>query len=574
MHLHIVTPLYHFISKLIFYIVRILLFLYNAAVSSTRSFKFISDENNVKRHYTFSSEIRKCCVIGGGPSGLAAIKHLTVDYGEWFEDCVLFESREKIGGIWNYESDGDSGGIAENVAADDLTAMYETLHTNTSKHLMSFTDFPMPQHYPDYPSQRQVLEYLNEYADHFGLHEHIQLRTRVISVSKCYSQKGDASHDKWRVVTQTEGECEQREHMFDAIFVCNGHLSAPHMPPRFNDEFARLYERGKFIHSKQYNHSAPFRNKRVVVVGVGSSGADIAAKIAPIARETIISVRPTATVRAKYTWGMPIDHATPRRIINLLPTRLKRLLVNLLVNWHQPSFGTHLNSSVSKNATGGLSTELLQQIGDGMVRVVREIERVDKDYVYFVDGSRSQPDYVVCCTGYQLHFPFFVIRDDGDGDEDVNRSSFALHIDRDNGRLLDLYKHVFHIDDPTCCFIGVPNRIKPFPVADLQVRWCCEVFSGQRRLPSQHLMRMENANKEQQMHKTGVQLRFWHRVDHVSYCEELSRLAGCHPDLTHWSNSDLLWPLLMWPLYPTCYRLSGTKNGGCKARKMFLSQSK
>src|ERR1700686_5012511 len=92
---------------------------------------------------------RRVAVIGAGVSGLAAAKCL-LDEGL---EPVVYEQGSEIGGLWNYqEALPDGGGV-----------MYRSLHTNTSKQTLAFSDFPFPETAPDFPHHREVLQYLRDY---------------------------------------------------------------------------------------------------------------------------------------------------------------------------------------------------------------------------------------------------------------------------------------------------------------------------------------------------------------------------------------------------------------------------
>src|SRR5688500_3205461 len=94
-------------------------------------------------------------VIGAGISGLTMSKML-VDYGL---DFTTYEASDRIGGNWAF---GNPNG---------RSSAYRSLHIDTSKHQLSFKDFPMPEDYPDFPHHTQVKEYLEAYATAFELHE-------------------------------------------------------------------------------------------------------------------------------------------------------------------------------------------------------------------------------------------------------------------------------------------------------------------------------------------------------------------------------------------------------------------
>ena len=103
-------------------------------------------------------------VIGAGISGLTASKMLG-DYGVPY---TCFESSDRVGGNWAF---GNPNGHS---------SAYRSLHIDTSKHQLSFRDFPMPDDYPDFPHHTQIKDYLDSYADAFGLRDHIEFENGVV----------------------------------------------------------------------------------------------------------------------------------------------------------------------------------------------------------------------------------------------------------------------------------------------------------------------------------------------------------------------------------------------------------
>ncbi len=110
---------------------------------------------------------QKVCVIGAGSSGIAACQVLGAR-GIAF-DC--FEKGSEVGGNWRYEND------------NELSSAYRSLHINTSRGLMAYKTYPMPDDYPDYPNHFQIARYFDDYVDHFGLREKIRFRTEVLGVA-------------------------------------------------------------------------------------------------------------------------------------------------------------------------------------------------------------------------------------------------------------------------------------------------------------------------------------------------------------------------------------------------------
>ena len=144
----------------------------------------------------------------------------------------------------------------------------------------------MPDDYPDYPSHRQVLAYFQRYAQHFGVEKYIQFNTAVTKVEKI-------AGERWRVTTD-KGDVTE----FDALMIANGHHWNPRMPT-YAGKFA-----GEFTHSHHYKKAAPYRDKRVLVIGAGNSGCDVAVEVSRIADRCDLSMRRGYYILPKRNFGM------------------------------------------------------------------------------------------------------------------------------------------------------------------------------------------------------------------------------------------------------------------------------
>ncbi len=218
-----------------------------------------------------------------GISGLAALKECLAEG----LDVVCVEARPEMGGAWAYQPDA-SGPVQSSVYAGTML--------NSCRDTTNFSDFPFdPARYGDYFNHRQFHQYLLEYVDHFGLAQHIRLKTRVL---ECLPLEDGM----WKVRLQEEGH-EPEESVFAAVIVATGHLSAPHVPDfKGKDSF-----RGQFLHSHSYRRPSPFEGKKVAIIGLGSSAVDIACEISPQARELHLITRRGGWVLPRFVLGKPTE---------------------------------------------------------------------------------------------------------------------------------------------------------------------------------------------------------------------------------------------------------------------------
>jgi dimethylaniline monooxygenase (N-oxide forming) len=213
------------------------------------------------------------CIIGAGSSGVTLAKALK-EQGVAFE---AFEIGSGIGGMWRYEND------------NGLSSAYRSLHIDTSRNNLGYSDFPIADNYPDFLSHAQVLEHLQAYADRFGVRPHIRFRTRVEEV------RPDPAGG-WKVRLH-DGDGRR----YRAVLVANGHLWDPRWP-----DFPGQFD-GVVIHSHDYRTADPFKDKHVLVVGIGNSAVDIAVDVCRQARSTTLSTRRSAWIMPKYIMGIPVD---------------------------------------------------------------------------------------------------------------------------------------------------------------------------------------------------------------------------------------------------------------------------
>jgi dimethylaniline monooxygenase (N-oxide forming) len=425
----------------------------------------------------------KVCIVGAGSSGIVAAQVLNTR-GIAF-DC--FEKGSAVGGNWRYEND------------NGMSSAYRSLHINTSRRVMAFKTFPMPDHYPDYPDHFQMAAYFDEYVDHFGLRERIRFQTEVLSV--------EPVDGEWEVMI--EGPDGRETNRYRAVLVANGHHWDPRWPePAFPgaDEFS-----GEQIHAHHYREAEVLRGKRVLVLGIGNSATDIAVESSRIGDATFISMRRGAYVIPKYINGKPIDELS-NPITSLLPLAVQRFFAARALGvaaGDMTAYGLPKPDHKLFEAHPTVSSELLPRLGHGDIRVKPNIDRFNGDRtIGFTDGSEEEIDLVVYCTGYKMTFPFFA--------EDV----FSAPDNR-----LPLYRRVACVEQPGLHFIGFIQPLGPImPLAEAQSEWVADLLAGRATLPPAGEMRQEIAAEEAKMRKRFVaSKRHTVEVDFYPYLREIRR---------------------------------------------------
>ena len=254
--------------------------------------------------------IQRVAVIGAGAAGLTALKALR----EEGLDPVAFEQSREVGGVWRYDESVSGGG----------SPAYRSLTTNTSARMMAFSDFPMPHALPEFPARADVLQYLNDYADHFNLRSCIQFNTCVETVEP-------ADDGGWTV--HLAGSSLPQH--FDAVVVASGFYREPRWPSLPGlDTF-----RGRVMHSGAYQGPEPFAGQRVVVIGAGSSGSDIAAEVSTTAAQVELAARSGVWFSPHFRNGQPADYGLTR-MSQLVPARLKTRYVHQSLRKDLPGNGS------------------------------------------------------------------------------------------------------------------------------------------------------------------------------------------------------------------------------------------
>ncbi len=315
------------------------------------------------------------CVIGAGPSGIAVTRALR-DAG--FE-VVGFERHHDVGGIWDIDNPG--------------TPMYRSAHLISSRTHSPLCDVAMPEDYPDYPSHRQLLAYLRALADQLGVREHFSFSTTVAAVQP--------TETGWDVTTvPTAGGDETTTHV-DAVVMCSGNQWVPNVP-----EYPGTFD-GEVRHSNTHRDLTDFTDRRVLIVGAGNSGCDIACDAAQTAESAWISMRRGYRFVPKHIFGMPSDvfaHRGPS-----LPGKLEqKALTKLLdvLNGDLTRLGLQKPDHDVLASHPILNTRILDHLAHGDLTAKPDVERLDGDGVVFVDGTRVEVDLIIWATGYRVSFPY------------------------------------------------------------------------------------------------------------------------------------------------------------------------
>ncbi len=395
-----------------------------------------------------AQDLPTVAVIGAGISGLTAGKQLK-DYGVSY---VCFESSDRIGGNWAF---GNPNGHS---------SAYRSLHIDTSKYRLSFRDFPMPDEYPDFPHHTQIKAYLDAYAEAFGLLENIEFTNGVVRAERLPG-------GGWELTTQRG---EQRR--FDLLVVANGHHWDPRMPD-FPGEFD-----GIEMHVHDYvDPRTPYEffDKRILVVGLGNSAADVAVELSSkaLGNTLTLSTRSGAWIVPKYYGSVPADRLY--RTFPHVPAAWQRKVLQAMIPMvgRPESFGLPKPNHKFFEAHPTQSVELPFRLGAGDVIPKPNVARLDGDTVHFEDGTQADFDIIIYATGYNITFPFF--------DPEF--------ISAPDNRI-DLYRRMFYPGIDDLIFHGFAQATPTlFPFVECQARLIGAYAVGRYALPTVDRMRADIA---------------------------------------------------------------------------------
>jgi cation diffusion facilitator CzcD-associated flavoprotein CzcO len=303
-------------------------------------------------------------VIGAGPAGLASAACLK----QTGIEALLLERAANVGASWRQH--------------------YDRLHLHTDRRHSGLPGLPMARSYPRYPSRTQVVDYLERYAEHFGLS--IRFQTTATRAAR--------ENGEWRVDTGSE-ICRA-----PVLVVATGLASAP-FRPRWagEDSFA-----GGLSHSSEYRNPAVYAGKRVLVVGCGNSAGEIALDLAEAGTSVALSVRGPVNIVPRELFGIPIlnwsllFNRLPPRVADRLSWPLIRLSIGPLQKLglecspHGP-----LADVIERGRVPLIDIGTVAAIRRGHIAVRPDIRALHPREVEFADGRREPYDAIIAATGFR-----------------------------------------------------------------------------------------------------------------------------------------------------------------------------
>ncbi len=316
-------------------------------------------------------------IIGAGPAGLGIAGSLRKE-GIDFE---IVEQSQNVGNSWHNH--------------------YERLHLHTVKQLSHLPHLPFPEDYPLYVPRAKMVEYFANYAATFDIKPHFG--ETVVAVKK--------EGDHWLTTTQNGKQFQSKN-----LLVASGINRIPNIPTwKGKDTF-----KGEIIHAKSYKNAKPFVGKKVLVVGMGNTGAELALDLSEHDCETYLSVRGPVSVVPRDLNGRPVQLTSIQ--LAKIPFGIGDWLGNFIRGIYLGDLSKYglktpkLSPAKQLKVTGKtpvIDIGTVDQIKAGKIKVMPEIDYFSETGVTFKNGETKELDAVVLATGYRAKLNDFMENLDG-----------------------------------------------------------------------------------------------------------------------------------------------------------------
>lgn len=438
------------------------------------------------------------CIIGAGAAGITTAKNFKAQ-GIAFD---VLEREDDLGGNWYY--------------GKNCSSIYRSVHMISSKEFSRYTDFPMPKDFPLYLRADQALTYLRSYAQAHDLYGHIQFGRSVLDLTPVPN-----SH-LWDV-TLNNGEVRR----YKGVVVANGHLCKPHLPD-YPGHFS-----GRQLHSSQYKTPEVFAGQRVLVVGAGNSGCDIAVEAVHHAHAVYHSTRRGYFYWPKFLFGIPADVWAEWPLKMRMPLWARRFfgqhILRLFSAGQPEQYGLPKPDHKLFESHFIINSTLFYHLGHGDITAKGDVLQLREGEVVFADGSVEAVDVIVYATGFELSFPFL---DQQYLNWPKSRPNLALN--------------VFDQQHPNLFFIGLfQTSTGNWPLMDYQAQLVARYLHARevsphktKHLETQLLQRRLDASGGIHFANT---YRHCIEVEHFVYRRKLQQLINSLPscESSQWRQTQL-----------------------------------
>jgi cation diffusion facilitator CzcD-associated flavoprotein CzcO len=312
-------------------------------------------------------------IIGAGPAGLAVagrLRQLDIPF-------EVIEQTEKIAWSWHNH--------------------YDRLCLHTVKQLSHLPHLPFPEEYPLYVPREDLAKYYEDYAKYFNIRPHFG--EKAVHVERL-------ENNKWKVTTQNDNVFEVSQ-----VVVATGINRVPFCPTwKGMDNF-----QGDIVHSRHYKNPKPFLDKKVLLIGMGNTGAELALDLAEHQVDVSISVRSPVTIVPRDINGRPVQ-LTAKKLAKLpfgigdwLGSQVRRFVIGDLTKYGLRVSNVHPAQQLRETGkTPVIDLGTVQQIKAGNIQIVDDIDRFYEQGVILKNGEQHKFDAVVLATGYRAQVEEFI----------------------------------------------------------------------------------------------------------------------------------------------------------------------
>ncbi|HUI90249.1 MAG TPA: NAD(P)/FAD-dependent oxidoreductase [Anaerolineales bacterium] len=315
-------------------------------------------------------------VIGAGAAGLAVgacLKRANVP-------CIIVEQNDTVGSVWRRH--------------------YDRLHLHTDKSNSELPFAHFPRDYPRYISRDQLVDYLERYAKQFQLD--IRFNQEVKSARR---DKGT-----WTIITQNSA------YQADRLVIASGYSRRPNRPTwRGLETFP-----GRVLHSSEYKIGSTFKGQKVLVVGFGNSGGEIAIDLHEQGARPDLSVRQAVNVIPRELAGIPIlsigiaQRRIPSRLADAINAPILRAAVGDIKKYGLQKLPYGPITQIRKDRRIPLiDIGTMKLIRNGNIVVRRGVREVARSKVRFDDDTEANYDALILATGYRPHVNEFLQQAEG-----------------------------------------------------------------------------------------------------------------------------------------------------------------
>lgn len=311
-------------------------------------------------------------IIGAGPAGLAVAGRLRKQ-GLDFE---VLESTNNIADRWHHH--------------------YDRLLLHTVKQLSHLPHLEFPVDYPTYVPRKKLVKYYENYAKHFKIKPHFN--EKVVSIK--------LENEGWEVMTENG-----KQFIAKNVVIATGINRIPHVPVFKNQEEFQ----GTIVHSIHYKNTQPFENQKVIVIGMGNTGAELALDLSEKNIDTTLAVRSPITLVPRDVNGRPVQLTArtlakiPFGIGDWLGTQIRKVVIGDLTKYGVPMSKQHPVVQLRETGkTPVIDLGTVNQIKKGNIKIVGKIDRFFEKGIVFENGEKKEFDSVILATGYRAKVEDFL----------------------------------------------------------------------------------------------------------------------------------------------------------------------